>query len=349
MVSQNKKICFFTTASLGNYGGGEKWLIAIANDLVSKGFHVQVFGTKNQRLKRKSLLEIQNYINFDYEEHESRGKFLPFMLKKIPDINCDVIYVIGGYYFFVRQILKLRGKKVYGGHDPSLLNPETFFKKRLLKSLLPKFNKVHAINKEEMKWIKYNRNTHVLENTYFGPVIPYVKKPDNFTIFFYGRHEKIKGTDTIKYIINNLDSSISFIIAGSGTESESLKTNLKNLTYLGFVNEEQLYETIRRSHAVIFPSLIEVSSLVIYEVLGNYTPLIYRNKEFNSFLEKIELCRKADTDPDFLAQIEFLYKLFEERREYYDEICSKLPAKLTNFESYMNKFIELFILSNIES
>lgn len=343
MDRQTQRICFFTTASLEDYGGGEKWLITIANELVTRGFSVLVFGTKNKTQKRKSLQELESNIKFKYEEIEAKGWFFPFMLKQLPQIKCDLIYVMGGYYFYIRQILKLNGKKVYGGHDPSLMKPKTFFKKRILKSLLPKFDKIHAINKEELMWSTYNKNTYVLENTYFGPVLSYEKKPDNFTVLYYGRHEKIKGTETVKYIINNLDPTLSIIIAGAGTESESLKYNKQNFLFLGFINEDVLYETIRKAHAVLFPSYTEVSPLVVYEVLGNYTPIIYRNRDFNSVLNNIELCRKADSDQEFLDQIYYLYTIFKTKRDYYDTMCSKLPSGIDSFENYIEKFIEIFI------
>lgn len=344
MNGNTKRICFFTSASLEDYGGGEKWVIAIANQLVERGFDVWVFGTKNNTLKRKSLKELESNIKFRYEEIETRGSFFPFMLKKLPDIDCDIIYVISGYYFYIRQILKLKGIKIYGGHDPSIISPKTFFKKRILKSLIRKFDKIHAINQEELRWSIHNKNTYVLENTYFGSVVPYEKKSDEFTILYYGRHEKIKGTETIKYIIKNIDPSFSFIIAGSGSESKSLKYNRQNLLFLGFINEDELYKVIRKAHVVLFPSYTEVSSLIIYEVLGNYTPLIYRKMDFNSVLKNIELCRGADTDEEFLEQIYISHKLFESNRDYYDKMCSKLPSNITSFEIYMKKFIELYIL-----
>lgn len=340
-LMETKNICFITSASLENYGGGEKWLIAIANSLQQHGYNVTVYGLNSRYRRRVSIEKIRKEISFKYEELEIRNRFLPIMAKRIPDNKFDVIYVMSGYYFHIKQALRMRGKKIYGGHDPSMINPNSFMKLRILKALFPKFDSIHIISEVEKKWKEYNGNLILLENTYFGHTENFREKTDDFTAIFYGRHEKIKGTDTIKYIINNLDSSITLVIAGSGTDTQDIQTERKNIKFLDFINDEELYSIIRRGHVVIFPSYKEVSPLVAYEALGNYTPLIYRNTDFNYFLRTVELCFQADDDKDFLDGLNFMFNLFKEERKKYNLSCSELPKHLVTLEKYIVRFMEM--------
>lgn len=267
------------------------------------------------------------------------GKLNPLRMKNVPSIKSDLLYVIGAYYYFLEQTLSLDGPKVYGFHDPALQSPGNLLQKRIVKSLFPKFNLFHLLSSSQVKVIPQNSRYFLLENTRFSALPSFQEKFEKFTILFFGRHEESKGIMTLQNVAQNISSNIELNIAGSGNVPLNIPASKNNVHVLGFLNDKDLYYNIAKSHAVLFPSFSEASSLVAIQSLSNFTPLVYRDIPENSLLEKSDLCIKCHNDEDFLQGLNTLRIEYERDPQEYLEKCKKLPYILSDPQDYFNSFI----------
>ncbi|MGC8735138.1 MAG: hypothetical protein ACP5RD_08995, partial [bacterium] len=172
--------------------GGEKWLINIGNLLKDRGYDVNIIALSRAPEIRISLEDLNRKIKFNYEEINYNKKIILLIdLKITSNADSDIIYTPSAYYYFVKKILSLKGTKIWGFHNPKLKNPEGFFDKRLIKKLIPKFDKIHLLNNSQINVIK-NKNIFLLENTFLGEISERKNKFDKFTVIFFGRHEEDK-------------------------------------------------------------------------------------------------------------------------------------------------------------
>ncbi len=339
-----EEIIFLSAISLKNYGGGEKWIINVGNLLKNKSFKVKVYALSYSPNYRVDENYLRNIIKFDYIEIPFvKSKITPLKMKNLPEVGEGIIYSNAGYYYFLKQILKLKNRNIWGFHDPSLMNPKNYFQKKILNNIIPKFDKIHILNEIQGKIIK-NNYVNLLENSYLGDAVPKKEKFDKFTVLFFGRHEEDKGVNTVKYVAENLSDGIDLLIAGSGSQSNKLNIKKGNVKFLGFVSDDDLYEKILKSHLVLFPSYSESSlSFVANESLAHYTPLIYRDIEINKMLEKIPFNLPARKDEEFLNNIYIKYKEYNKDPDLYLKKCYNLPNYLMSKEDYIQLFIEYFL------
>jgi glycosyltransferase involved in cell wall biosynthesis len=339
-----RKIIFISANSLRRYGGGEKWLINIGNLLKDRGYDVNIIALSRAPEIRISLEDLNRKIKFNYEEINYNKKIILLIdLKITSNADSDIIYTPSAYYYFVKKILSLKGTKIWGFHNPKLINPEGFFDKRLIKKLIPKFDKIHLLNNSQINVIK-NKNIFLLENTFLGEISERKNKFDKFTVIFFGRHEEDKGVETVRYVAERLPNEIDLLIAGEGSKSYLLKEIKKdNVKFLGFIDDELLMDYVARSHLMLFPSYKESSSYAILESLANSTPIIYRPIPENNLISKIKFNIVARSDEDFLKGIIYKYNEYKENEEEYLENCYKLPSYLMPRDEYIEKFENYFL------
>lgn len=337
------KITFVSPHSLRNFGGGERWHITVGNMLADKEIDVEMYAMSYMPIpvQRLSLSEINKMIKFNYHEIPYiAGRYNPRRMKEVPNLVSDVFYITGGYYFFLRQCLQFKGPKVYGFHDPALQTPNSFLQGRIIKGLFPKFDMFHILNTLQETLIPAYAKRFLLENTFFEPIPDFREKFKKFTVFFFGRHEKSKGIDTLEYVIQNLNEDIELYIAGSGSVKIDIPSGKKNIHLLGFVDELTLRDYLSRSHVVLFPSYSEASPGVVTETLANSTPLVFRNIPQNRILINTELNIKCDTDSDFLDALLKLKVEYDSDPKLYLDKCRKLSQKLMSPEKYITIFID---------
>lgn len=344
----------FICNSLRNNGGLEKWHIFVGN-LLSSSNEVKVIGIDMGGQKRITEEEMRKMIKFDYNEvrEDEFEKYMDVLFYS------DIFYVtIGDRNILDRVLLYCRGKKIFGAHHSEYVyyskedgidwgkdrfslkaTKDKLWIRRLLE-ILPKFDGVHILNDSLSYWSKYNSYVFLLPNTVpnieaFGSV----KKNDNFTVLFYGRHEKYKGTETIEYIALRLDERVRLIIAGSGTESNHLSIHVKsNIEFLGHIEESKLYTLIQRSHLVLFPSYMENSSMIPLESMRMGTPVLGRDTNFNQWTRGLPMCRLAFTDKEFLDTISVYENEWKTNKELYMQECEKLKKIPMSEDEYKEKF-----------
>ena len=336
-----KNLTFFSPTSLKGYGGGEKWLIKISNLLVTRKYEVKVISFSYSPIERINDQELRKAIKFNYIEKPNRLNFIKGRI--LNDYKDDILYTFSGYYFFTKAILSYKGIKIWGFHDPLLMESKRFLDKKIIDSLLPKFDKIHILTEKQRNLVK-NSNIFLLENTFLDDIPDFREKFEKFTVIFYGRHEDDKGIQTVKYIAENIPKSIDLIIAGKGSKSnifEGIKGD--NVKIMGFLTDQDLMDLISKSHLFLFPSYREASSLAILESLAQHTPIIYRPIEENHILNNIPFNKWANNDTEFLNGILNKYKEYLDDPDNYIKNCKNLPGYLMPKEEYVEKFIKYFI------
>ena len=340
-------VTFLLPHSLKNYGGGEKWIISVGNLLVQNGNSVEVLAlgfspSGSYRIDDKSISDI---INFSYRELRfSKGKFYPLRIKSKVNINSDLLYVTGGYFFFLREVLDFKTKKIYGFHDPALQEPKNFLQKRIMNNLLPRFDLIHTLNDLQTKIVKNKAKVFQLANTYFGESPKCGKKFEKFTILFFGQHEIHKGIDVVISIMKQLPPDIEMIVLGSGSVDLG-KISKENIKVKGFASEEELSTTLCKVHAVLFPSRSEASSLVAIESIAHGTPVVYRNIPVNKMLSNKPLCASVESDSGFLDQIIRLRNEYLNDPDNYIQQCKILPHTLMTPDEYISNFTKMLKLA----
>jgi glycosyltransferase involved in cell wall biosynthesis len=340
------KIGFFGVFRLNTKGtpGFEKWVISISNQLVKLGHVVYVFGLTS--IPKRYFYEFDNKLpmkfNFSYFEIESKwGRLIPLHMKKIPDIDLDLIYVSAGYYSLVKQILMMRGKKVFGFHIPSIEHPSGMRSKALVKRLLPRFDGIHVLSKTQLSLLPNGTNILELPNTAFIDNIgSEISKFDDFTVVYFSRWELSKGVHTLAYVCNSIPDDVRIIILGFGSvDITQIIANRNNVEIKGIVDENSLYEIVKKSHVTLFPSFKESSSLTLLESIALGTPVVYRDIPQNSFLKvnNDSLNLQASSDEEFVSNVMKLKKLYEEDKESYFQRCSLLKSGVMSIEEYIKK------------
>lgn len=346
------KILFITPHTLRYWGGNEKWVVQVGNLLTQRGHNVELLtlDLAPNYINRVSDDYILKNIKFTHSElNTKRGKFLPLQAKDIPRIDADVIYTTVPYYGFLKQILKIECPKVWGFHDPSLMQPSNLLQKRLISNLVPRFDFIHLLSGIQLSQFKTIKFFKILETTWLNDIKPLNDKFDQFTIIFFGRHETSKGIDTLINIKSRLDNRVNFLIAGKGSRSNDLMTSFKKHEFLGFLEDEELEFFVRHSHATIFPSYSEsTTSMVAMESLANFTPLVYRDLPFNKNLAKFEMNIGCRNDDDFTMAIMKLYDLFASSKDNYVDNCRRIPNKLLPVKDYIDSFINDILVPAME-
>ena len=345
-------ILFITPHTLRYWGGNEKWVAQVGNLLIQRGHKVKLL-TLNiapNNIYRVTDDYVKTKIKFEHSELNTRGgRFYPLNAADFPEIDADVIYTTVPYYGFLKQILKNDCPKVWGFHDPSLLQPSNLLQKRIISNLVPRFDFIHLLSEIQMYQFTKINYIKVLETTWLHDIKPLDGKFDEFTVIFFGRHENSKGIDTLLNVRSKLDENIKFLVAGKGSRSDNLRRALKEEEFLGFLEDEELEYYVGKSHATIFPSYSEsTTSMVAMESLANSTPLIYRDLPFNRSLSKFEMNIGCRTDDDFLNATMLLYKRFISAKNAYIDSCRMIPSKILPVKDYIDSFLNDILVPALE-
>lgn len=136
---------------------------------------------------------------------------------------------------------------------------------------------------KEIKKHLFPRSQPIIVNPgiefYKKQIIPKNKKP---AVLFLNRIKKYKGVETLvraAEILQKKDATIQIWIAGSGDDLPRMKSlaeelNLKNITFLGRVSEEEKRRMMQRAWAFVNPSFKEGWGIVNIEANYAGTPAI---------------------------------------------------------------------------
>lgn len=331
--------------SLTFHGGGERFLIDVAYQLMKRGHTAVIYALPFGRrpINRSNFLR-------DIEYHEG-------FIHNIK--NADVAYFV--YAPLVRNLFIGKCPRIGAIHafvfldelqhsDVRTMNQVDFLKEfgfsRFVSSLyfnrfergkLNGFDAIHAINSEALQSFPHEgaRVYYVpnwIDTSRFNAV---AEKNERFQVLFTGRRSKGFSTFVeIAYLLRNRE--IDFLAIGPDLEST------KNVKHLGFIADvEELIKLYSRVHALVYTSKIDVFPLTLLEAAackipiiasptgalhGLGLPLIYA-KSLNEFAQAI--CNLQDS--------------WQMRREAYDIMAERMRTEATKYDvnNVFPKFLDM--------
>ena len=293
------RICLCHHLSLSYLGGGEKFIVSLAKELVKRDHNVEIYGMpflgKNGGLVNfKDLLE-----GIPYEE-VIRHK-----------VSCDVCYMM--YRPLILHNFKSKSPKIAGIHT------ELFWQKKLqlsygtLASLFYLFNKVYhladlrqfdAVHSITSAYPINHPHVYFIHNFVDSQFyVPKNNKEDKFTVTYASRMVWQKGWDKFQQIAKQL---------------EQYDINVKVSS--GKVQESDMPSFLSSAHVVVVPSRVDTFGILIVEALMTGTFVITTSLKTHQFLELPLIY--ADSVEENVAQIIRLKELWESNKEKYYELAT---------------------------
>lgn len=343
-MKELKSIALCHHYSLTFHGGGERFLIDTANQLVKAGYKVTVyalpFGRRPVQLRGLSR-------KVEYEEN---------FIHKI--LDADVAYFI--YAPFVHKLFMGETPKIGAIHAFVFLNElqsveirsmgyVDFLKKFGFSKFVSKisfdkfrerelrcFDAIHVINREALRLFHGEKKVYYVPNwidtSHFKPL---EEKNSRFTVLYSGR--RTKGFSTFVKIASLLKTKeIDFIAIGPDL------VDVGNVKNLGFISDtEKLARLYSRVHLLVYTSKIDVFPLTLLEVSACETPIVASSTRAIQGLGLPVFY--ATSLKDFANTICELQNMWEKGRERYFELCRKLRSEAIKYDlkNVFPKFLEM--------
>ena len=294
-MSGKLHVGLFTGSSITTFGGGERYIIELSNELKMKGIDVTIFTQGHGRKENMNIEQIRKMTEADIKPfrciYTKATPTIPFFkyrdFSKLDCIyNMDESIFTNGFLQFYAKIKHI--KYIYGMHIPKSFlfgneSAENNLKRKLWKlyriPLIAFFKAfvvvIHVINIEQQNAIRSigydNRIFHIpdfvtLNRQKIG------SNSSEFIVLFTGAlNIEIKGIDLLADIISmvlNKNQKVKFVITGSPGNGTEFIWNLtkryeKNVSYLGFISEEDLDLLHKKASLFVFTSRIDSFSLGI--------------------------------------------------------------------------------------
>jgi len=312
------QISFCHHLSLSYWGGGEKFLVVLAKELVKRGHQIKIYALPFFR-EEKSKINPKDVLNeISYEEG----------LRK--HVSSDVCYVI--YRPLVLLNFSIHAPKIAGIHS------ELFWQKKVdahygfLANILYNFNRFYrfsdlkkfdAVHLVTSAYSIQHPNIYHIPNFVDSQIYhPIKNKCDNFTIAFTSRKVWQKGWDIFQAIRQRLSKDIHVRISG------------------GLVPENIMPTFLSEAHVTVVPARVDTFGLSIIESLLCETPVITTPLITHKCLDLPLIYANSPTE--FLSQIMQLKTWWESDPEKYNALC------LTCRESAM-KYDRMLVLNRLEA
>jgi glycosyltransferase involved in cell wall biosynthesis len=290
--------------------GGDRWLIEVAPRLVNNGVQPTVIASNFVARSYRSNITpwfVRQLIDkgIAYSEIPTSSIFnrlnLPLLLPKALSMlsremkTHDLTYFMNAYAF--QDISVWLAKIMSGGAKVMSSQHATMYQEGLIHNLyvslvtrpfLRTFDSHHVLNREDYARYREWRidNVHMQPNGVDTKrFIPLPKKDESaFTALFVGRLDYQKGIDTTIDAMRELETSnpaiaskINLKICGTGPMSEMVEkfaSKRDNVSYLGYVSDEDLLEYYKSVSICLMPSRRETFGLVAMEAMASGTPVL---------------------------------------------------------------------------
>ena len=292
------RIAFCHHLSLSYYGGGEKWLIQLSNELVKRGHEVSIYALP-------FLLDGKPKVN--------PKDFLP----EIPYfegirhyVNADVTYLTYNPLSWIN--FKTSHPRIAGIHShaywfsphpsygllPNLANVTNRFTSYFE---LRGYDAVHTVtNVFPINHPKVYYIPNFVDSERFKPC---EEKEDVFTVAFASRNVWQKGWDIFRNVKERLDNDI----------------NVK-ISY-GKVSEENMPSFLSSAHVTLIPSRVDTFGLSIVESMMCETPVITTPSLVHIGLKLP--CRYAKEPSSFLKEVRAVKMLYSEFNDTYERFIKE--------------------------
>ena len=305
------KLAIITGSDIRCFGGGEKYVLELANRL--KNFNITIISRIGKTSLRLSTEEISKMTKAKIKFYNAPKvpilgvQFMLFSLNgwkmaiRLKDF--DVVYGLDSTSITNAALIlfsRIYGfKYIFGAHDPGFLkvNPEKniFIRRILFKVYRPIYKKIffsvqniHVLTNHYKKRLEtegYKGKIYLIPNFlyYNKSSIRIISNDRKFIVLFGGRLAIYqKGIDLLVNIIKKVidkNKNIEFQIFGSGKDGQELIENLsegynKNVKYLGFISGSDLEKEYKNSSLYIMTSRIEAFPSVILEAQAHGLPVV---------------------------------------------------------------------------
>lgn len=232
----------------------------------------------------------------------------------------SILGAIEGFYY--------RNKKIYSSKINKILAPSDFFRQMLIKD---------GIQPEKIA---------TLHN--FIDLQQYDKEiEDNGYALYFGRLSKEKGIFNLLKAIKKVNGKL--YLAGDGPDREKIEKYIREnnlldkVILLGYLNENDIKEYIRKSRFIVIPSILrENCPYSILETMAIGKPIIgsatggtlelVKNKETGYLVSNVE---------ELSDKMDFLFK-HQEEAEVLGKRAKKIAKEKFSKESYYKKIIKIY-------
>ncbi|MCI8965696.1 MAG: glycosyltransferase family 4 protein [Clostridia bacterium] len=236
----------------------------------------------------------------------------------------SIIGALEGYYY--------RNKKIYTKKIDKIITPTSFYKNKLIQD---------GIDEKRIVDIHNFINTEDYQ----------VELEDDEYALYLGRLSKEKGILNLIQAIKNIENGILYI-AGDGPEKENIEKFIKDnklegrIKLLGFLNKEQVTDTIRKSKFVVVPSIwYENCPYSILETLTIGKPVIGSNIAGIAELvkdNKTGLLFKYNSIEDLSKKMNVLFNDDNKLAMKLGRSAKENAIKEFNRENYYHKIIKIY-------
>lgn len=330
-------ICFASCTSLRAYGGAEKWIVTVGNELSERGHEITIKALPFQPFETGiTQQELENMMHPDVTYTEAWR----------PRIQAPSTYFY--YQPLAWKLFRCKSENIIAGiHSPGLQPStetekfsesvrKTWFKTISLKRM-SNFDGVHILNSssEQLNSLK---NSFVIPNWvdmqkfHPGNTSEKFSSEKGTDIGFVQRRPNSKGQHIVEKVAEHLDSPHHHFHSTGPQFSKNVKSH-------GFIPESQYPEFLASMDILIHPSKRDCFSLTVLEALSSGTPVIAKpiepTKQVNS---QIYFAESTDEYIDKIRDIKRLLKgrtlsdkLRKSAEDYKkQEIIGKLEKRLTN-------------------
>ena len=289
-----------------SYGGTERYVSNLSNELANRGHHIDVFTTKNS-----TKIPYQSY----YQNITVHRFYSPwnvfginpacFMLHKMLQLkDVDVFHVHSYIYFTTIQaaITKLLKRipmllHIHGGvgrppYKTGFLKEfaKVFFDYTLGKFVLSQADVIATVSLQDSKLLEQTIHSNldriiIINNAinpeHFPEVTPKLQK--ELVVTYIGDLELWKGIPYYTRVIDKIiekKQNISFWFVGNGSlfsALESKYSNEKRVKLFGAVDHKEIPNILEKTHILIQPSFWEGSPTTIIEAMAMGIPVLASN------------------------------------------------------------------------
>jgi glycosyltransferase involved in cell wall biosynthesis len=330
--------------SLTFHGGGERFLIDVANQLIKTGHKVAVyalpFGRRPVKLDGlpREVEYKENFIHKIQDVDVMYFIYAPFVHK----LFIGEFPRIGAIHAFVflselqsTEIRNMSYIKFLKGFGFTRLTSKIYFDKFREKELRS-FDAIHVINREALKLFQNEKRVYYVPNWIDTSCFkPTEEKRTRFTVLYSGRRSK--GFSTFVEIANLFKAKeIDFIAVGPDL------INIGNVKNLGFItNVEKLIRLYSKVHLLVYTSKVDVFPLTLLEASACKTPIVTLPTRAIKGLNLPVLY--ATSVKDFAQIIWRLQNMWEKRREQYLKLCDKMRLEVKKYDlnNVFPKFLDM--------
>ncbi|NHJ13779.1 MAG: glycosyltransferase family 1 protein [Candidatus Thorarchaeota archaeon] len=310
MTDNNLRLLMYSPLSLTMGAGGDRWLVEVAPRLLQRGVHPTVvasdFVARSYRTNttpwfvdqlRRHGITYREIPSISFFHRMNLPLLKPEAIRALSHLmqQHDVTYFMNAYALqdltvWIAKRMTDKARVISSQHSTMFQEGylHNIYMHLVTRPLLRTFEAYHVLNSEDFATYR----SWGLENAFmipngvdtqrFSPLRQ--KDQSEFTVLFVGRLDYQKGIDIILRAIERLEisepkiaSKIVLKICGTGPMSqmvEKFAEHRANVSYLGYVSDEELLELYKSVSLCLMPSRRETFGLVAMEAMASGTPVL---------------------------------------------------------------------------